>query len=170
MFAIRPKEPEAVSDESPSAIAASVGKSNRHELAEIALSALRQRRDVLRDQMTARIAEGFGKLHDRQYADPIQRLDAEIAELERKISEARAIVMPLRAERGLEVGSALSALKRRAATEIVGVVETLSRAARVLADANEEIRRAVGQAPHIRLPVLGEIESVARALLKAKDS
>src|SRR5262245_33345401 len=124
---------------SPQAIAASVPCSTRLELAEVELKRLRGERTDLDDRIRALAASPFA-------AHELKELVAQRTKLEGEITTLRGEIAPMRAERGLAVAEALRPDRKDTAQAALAALLELKSAFGRLAEINEAIRRAHGDA------------------------
>lgn len=163
------KEVEAGSEmvetqrDSPAAIARSVNLGPRMQLAERRLVQLRERRREVEESIRELIANR-NDLNRTQADKAIIAAQKDSSKLHSEIRAVRVELAPLRAERGQRVTEALAAVRREAGGRIVAAIDELIDAATTLAEANQEIRRAAGDAPEVFLPNLGELRRMVQRL------
>jgi chromosome segregation ATPase len=148
-----------IADNTATAIARAVRKSNRLHLAEAELARLRHRRNELIEERRELISSNKGSLNSE-----ITQLGSEISAIEATVSAARVTVAPLRAEHAEAVCDALAPMRAEAAGQFLQAIAAMKRTAQMLDQIAAEITRVGGRAEVFRLPFLAEVEQVARRL------
>lgn len=173
MFAKRiAMEDAEVQRPSPAAIIGAVRKAAALQVAENSLHALRNRRTTLQDEMRATI-RATNEVNRRSQERRIIELEAEIAEIERQIGQARARVMELRPAHVAACEAALASTVAASSVRAVALLADLGNELRVLAEADEQLRRvgspglvsgAGGMSNIVAGGRLGHIEAAVRRL------
>lgn len=155
---------DAVTEPTAREIAAATRRTEEHQLAEQRLAELRDRREGFRARWLDALKDPASP--DSRKAALAQEITDEERENASKIRAVRLALVPMRAAHADRVGAALDPMRVAAAQRAIDAIAELRAALDLLNEANDEIRKAGGDAPSLRLPSIAHVERALATIAK----
>lgn len=147
-------------DPTPADIAAGVKKTAQHQLADQTYAQLREKRDAVTQEVRDLIARG--ERHVPRFVDRVNALTKQEDDLNQQVKQAKAALMPLKAEHAGRILAALARRRSDACNRILAALDELRGALLEVDGIHHEVNSAGGEVPHVpTMRVTAPIEAIA---------